>query len=136
MTLIYNMIFYLPWPSHTCIFSFGLIASSLCCVYPRRRSRTRGQMCDQATTPGFSLEPPLTAFNTRISHPTPIDSSTGTTIHAPLAPSQPPESYYGIELSSTFLFRQICFFFILPIASLSSSVELKKLIYISCPRSL
>ena len=90
LTLTCNMVFYFPWPSHTFIFSFGFIASSLCCVYSRRRSRSRGQMRNQATTPGSPSEPPLTAYNTRIHQHTPIDSSTGTTYISSLAPSQPP----------------------------------------------
>ena len=71
--------------------SFAIIASSICCVSSRRRSRSPGQMRNQATAPSPSSEPLLTAYNTRIHQHTAITSPTGTTLApSPRAPSQPP----------------------------------------------
>ena len=71
--------------------SFAIIAWSICSVSSRRRSRSLGQMRNQATAPSPSSEPPLTAYNTRIHQHTAITSPTGITLTpSPLASSQPP----------------------------------------------
>ena len=70
--------------SETFLFSFGLIASTICCVFTRGRSRSRGQRRHQA--PSSPQPPPLTAFNTRIRQQTPAPKSTATTLASPQPP--------------------------------------------------
>ena len=83
-SLIYRMVFSPTLYSETFLFSFGLIASTICCVFTRGRSRSRGQRRHQA--PSSPQPPPLTAFNTRIRQQTPALKSTATTLASPQPP--------------------------------------------------
>ena len=70
---IYKMVFPSPLYCETFLFSFGLIASTICCVFTRGRSRSRGQRRYQPSTP---QPPPLTVFSTRIQQQKPATSIT------------------------------------------------------------